>query len=351
MNEKTISELAALVSGEVKGDGDVVIKRVADIKNANEGDIAFLEDLKFAEQAKISKASCLIVPKGFQVDVSSSLIETANAKLAFALIAKILHPPKKKIGSIHPAVIAESAKVDSTAFIGAHVCIGENSSVGANTQINSGAQIGDNVSIGDDCVIHPNVVIYDNVTIGSRVTLHAGVVIGADGFGYARDADAYHKFPQIGTVMIEDDVEIGANSCIDRGALGETRIGRGTKIDNLVQIAHNDQIGERVVIAALSGISGSATIEDDVVLAGQVGIADHTRIQKGAMIGAKSAVFTGKTIRSGVWCGIPVMPLEKYKKLNAQYRALTKMSEKIDELKEEIESLKEIILEHNLRHS
>ncbi len=342
MSEKTVSELATHVGGEVIGEDSIIIRRIADIKSAGEGDIAFIEDLKFAEQAKVSKAACLIVPKGFQVETSCSLIETAKPKLAFALIAKILHPPKKKTPLIHPsAVISERAKIDSTAFIGAHVCIGENSSIGAITQINSGAQIGDNVSIGDDCMIHPNVVVYDNVTIGNGVILHAGVVIGADGFGYVRGADGYQKFPQIGIVIIEDDVEIGANSCIDRGALGETRIGRGTKIDNLVQIAHNDRIGERVLIAALSGISGSATVEDDVILAGQVGIADHTHIERGAMIGAKSAVFTGKKVRSGIWCGVPVMPLEKYKKLNAQYRGLIKMSEEVNALRTEVEKLKE----------
>jgi UDP-3-O-[3-hydroxymyristoyl] glucosamine N-acyltransferase len=173
------------------------------------------------------------------------------------------------------------------------------------------------------------------------VILHAGVVIGADGFGYVRDDENYVKFPQFGTIVIEDDVEIGANSCVDRAALrGETRIGRGTKIDNLVQIAHNVTIGERVIIAALTGISGSVVIEDDVVLAGQVGIADHVRIKKGAKIGAKSAVFPHKILRAGVWSGVPVQPIEDYKREHAMIRALPRLREEVKELRRQIAELK-----------
>ena len=184
-------------------------------------------------------------------------------------------------------------------------------------------------------------MIYDNVTIGNDCVIHSGAVIGADGFGYVRDgANGYIKFPQIGTVIIADEVEIGANTCIDRGALGETCIGRGTKIDNLVQIAHNVQIGERVVIASQTGISGSTIIEDDCVIGGQVGFGDHAKVLTGAIIGSKAGVLPGKIVRAGVWWGIPVQPLDEYKRQNAMVKGLPRLREEIKQLKKQLEELK-----------
>jgi UDP-3-O-[3-hydroxymyristoyl] glucosamine N-acyltransferase len=198
------------------------------------------------------------------------------------------------------------------------------------------------VKVGRDCVLHPNVALYDGVTLGDRVVLHAGVVVGADGFGYVRDAaGVYHKFPQVGAVVIEDDVEIGANSCVDRGALGATRVGRGTKIDNLVQIGHNVEIGERVVIAAQTGVSGSTVIESDAVIGGQVGFGDHARVQSGAIIGSQAGVLPGKIVRPGVWWGTPIQPLEEYKRLNALWGRLPRMREEITELKRQLKELTE----------
>jgi len=201
--------------------------------------------------------------------------------------------------------------------------------------------IGDNVNVGSNCVLHPNVVLYDGVTIGNNVILHAGVCIGADGFGYVKDNMGYHKFPQIGTVVIEDDVEIGAHTCIDRAALGRTRIGRGTKLDNMVHVGHNCDIGERVVIAAQTGISGSVVIEDDAVIGGQVGFGDHTRVQKGAIIGSKAGILPGKIVRPGVWWGIPIQPLDEYKRLNAHLGRLPRMREELKELKLRVKELEE----------
>jgi UDP-3-O-[3-hydroxymyristoyl] glucosamine N-acyltransferase len=198
------------------------------------------------------------------------------------------------------------------------------------------------VRVGENCVFHPNVFVDDNVMVGNRVVLHAGVVIGADGFGYVRDTDEYVKFPQLGTVVIEDDVEIGANSCVDRAALrGETRIGRGTKIDNLVQIAHNVSIGERVVIASQTGISGSTVIESDAVIGGQVGFGDHARVLSGAIIGSKAGVLPGKIVRAGVWWGIPVQPLDEYKRQNAMVKGLPRLREEVKELQRQIAELKD----------
>ncbi len=241
-------------------------------------------------------------------------------------------------------MIALSANVALTAFVGPHVSIGDDSHVGVATQIHAGASIGDNVAIGADCVIHPNVVIYDNVTIGNRVILHAGVVVGADGFGYVRGEMGYHKFPQIGTVIIEDDVELGANTCVDRAALGRTRIGRGTKIDNMVHVGHNCDIGERVVIAAQTGISGSVTIEDDCVIGGQVGFGDHIRVLSGAVIGSKAGILPGKIVRPGVWWGIPIQPLDEYKRLNAHISRLPHVRQELRELTERVKELERRLL-------
>ncbi|HYP53261.1 MAG TPA: UDP-3-O-(3-hydroxymyristoyl)glucosamine N-acyltransferase, partial [Pyrinomonadaceae bacterium] len=216
----------------------------------------------------------------------------------------------------------------------------ERAESGARTQVLGGAHVGDDVTVGADCVLHPSVVLYDGVTVGARVVLHAGVVLGADGFGYVRDpAGVYHKFPQVGTVIIEDDVELGAHTCVDRGALGETRVGRGTKIDNLVQIAHNVHIGERVVIAAQTGISGSTVVESDAVIGGQVGFGDHARVLSGAVVGSQAGVLPGKIVRPGVWWGTPVQPLDDYKRLNAHVNALPRMREELKELRRAVKEL------------
>ncbi|HEX8852988.1 MAG TPA: UDP-3-O-(3-hydroxymyristoyl)glucosamine N-acyltransferase [Pyrinomonadaceae bacterium] len=338
--EVTVAELAAHVGGHIRGDGERLIRGVASVESAAEGEIAFIEDSKLFEGARSSNASCLIVPEGAQVD-APCVIEVKRPKLAFALVAELLHPPKRRAGARHPtAIVAESASVDESAFVGARVVIGAGASIGAGTQILSGAFVGENATVGRDCVIHPNVVLYDNVTLGDRVILHAGVVIGADGFGYVPDAEnVRHKFPQIGTVVIEDDVEIGAATCVDRGALGETRIGSATKIDNLVQIAHNVRIGRRVVIAAQTGISGSTVIEDDAIIGGQVGMGDHARVESGAIIGSKAGILPGKIVRAGVWWGIPVQPLDQYKRLNAHVNRLPQLREEVKELRRQIKEL------------
>jgi UDP-3-O-[3-hydroxymyristoyl] glucosamine N-acyltransferase len=340
----TVAELAARINGRVRGDGQIVIERIAELESARTGEIAFLEDRRLLDAAPVFGASCLIIPEGAEVE-AACVIEAKNPKLAFALIAEMLHPPKRREPAIHPtASVAASAQLGERVFVGARVEIGERSRVGEGTQIYAGAIIGDDVEIGIDCVIHPNVALYDNITLGARVILHAGVIIGADGFGYVPDENNFrHKFPQIGTVLIGDDVEVGAGTCIDRAALGETRIGRGTKIDNLVQIAHNVLIGERVVIAAQTGISGSTIIEDDVIIGGQVGMGDHARVLSGAIVGSKAGILPGKIVRPGVWWGIPVQPLEDYKRLNAHLNRLPQMREELKELRRQLKELQEKI--------
>lgn len=340
----TVEQLAAHVGGQYVGDGAVVVERIADLRTAVQGTVAFVENQKTIEVPVESAASCLIVS-----DIEAAratfpqvpvFIQAAEPKLAFARIAALLHPPKRREPLVHAsAVVAETANIDLTVYLGPHVSIGEYSRVGGGTIVESSVTVGDNVTVGSDCVLHPGVVLYDNVSIGDRVILHAGVCIGADGFGYVRSDMGYHKFPQRGTVVVEDDVELGAHTCVDRAALGITRVGKGTKLDNLVHVGHNCDIGERVVIAAQTGISGSVIIEDDVVIGGQVGFGDHIRVRSGAVIGSKAGVLPGKIVRPGVWWGIPIQPLEDYKRLNAHIQQLPKMRQEIKELRQRLEQL------------
>jgi UDP-3-O-[3-hydroxymyristoyl] glucosamine N-acyltransferase len=329
-------EIAGLVGGELHGDGEVEITSVADLSNGAAGQVTFFEkDGDLPDTA----ASCVIVPPGFTSSRSVSTIKVRNPKLAFAHIAAVLHPPKDRGVEIHSsASISDSAKLGVNVFADAFTCIGDDSSVGDGTQLRAGAKIGDQVTVGKNCVLHPNVFIEDGCTLGDNVILHSGVVIGADGFGYVRDdAGEHNKFPQIGTVVIEDNVEIGANTCVDRGALGETRIGEGTKIDNLVQVGHNVRIGKRCVIAAQTGISGSVVIEDDCVIGGQVGFGDHVLVKSGAVIGSQAGVLPGKIVRPGVWWGTPIQPLDEYKRQNAHVKSIERLKAEVRELKRRLD--------------
>jgi UDP-3-O-[3-hydroxymyristoyl] glucosamine N-acyltransferase len=339
----TVQELAEIVRGRVVGDPGTRIERIAELINADQSEIAYVENEKLLGAATESKAACLIVKEGLAERFPErTLIEVKNPKLAFSLIGAALHPPVRREPTIHPtAVVADNADIALTAYVGPNVSVGEYARVGPFTRIEAGVVLGANVTVGDDCVLHPNVVLYDGVSIGNRVILHAGVCLGADGFGYVRHDLGYQKFPQIGTVVIEDDVEIGAHTCVDRAALGRTRIGRGTKLDNMVHVGHNCDIGERVVIAAQTGISGSVVIEDDAVIGGQVGFGDHTRVQSGAVIGSKAGILPGKIVRPGVWWGIPIQPLDEYKRMNAHMNRLPQMRDEIKKLHHEIEELRQ----------
>jgi UDP-3-O-[3-hydroxymyristoyl] glucosamine N-acyltransferase len=329
-------EIAALVAGTLSGDPNVDITCVADVRSATPSDAAFAEKTETVQTG----AGCLLVPLDFEGDFAGCLIKVKAPKLAFAILAAELHPRKMRGPEIHPsAIVAGSASVGDGVFVGAFTCVGENSRIGDGTQLRAGAKVGDDVRIGQNCVLHPNSFVEDGCTLGNNVVLHTGAVVGADGFGYVADESGnYHKFPQIGSVIIEDDVEIGANTCVDRGALGETRIGAGTKIDNLVQIAHNVQIGRRVVIAAQTGISGSTVIEDDCVIGGQVGMGDHALVRSGAVIGSQAGVLPGKIVRRGVWWGTPVQPLDEYKRQNAHVKGLERLKAEVQILKQKIYS-------------
>lgn len=329
-------DIAEFLDGELLGSGSVEIAGIASLESAGPGDISFVEK---SEARVRSKASCLIVSFDYTSDNEQILIRTHDPKLAFALIAGKL---KKKISSYsgrNNSVIDSSAEVLTTE-IGNFVTIGENSYIAEESAIGDCSRIGRNVKIGKAAIVHSNCVIYDDVEIGANCIIHSGTVIGADGFGYVKDSEGnYQQFPQIGKVVIENGVEIGANSCIDRGSLGETRIGEGTKIDNLVQIAHNVKIGKRVVIAAQTGISGSTIIEDDCVIGGQVGMGDHARVKTGAIIGSQAGVLPGKIVRPGVWWGTPIQPLDEYKRQNAHLKGLSRLKEELKLIRQKIDEL------------
>ncbi len=333
MNTK---EIAEYLKGKLVGAENIEISGVASIESAAKNELSFAEHPKFTENLSNLNAACLLVPEDFDSEVTCAIVKVKNPKLAFAKIAEKLHPTKS-INEWHETADVHTNSDVRASFLGAFVTVGENSYVGEASVIHDGVKIGKNVTIRKCSIIYPNCVIYDNVEIGNDCVIHAGTVIGADGFGYVRDDERYVKFPQMGKVVIEDNVEIGANSCIDRGALGETRIGEGTKIDNLVQIAHNVQIGKRVIIAAQTGISGSTVIEDDCVIGGQVGMGDHAIVKSGAIIGSQAGVLPGKIVRKGVWWGTPVQPLDEYKRQNAMVKGLSRLREDVKLLKKRFE--------------
>lgn len=311
-------EIAEFLTAELLGDPDIEISGIASLDSAGEGDVSF-----FSRSEKFSSsASVVIVPESYKHTSSTALIRARDPKVAFTLIAKELRPVVWPNGWDETAIIPEGDDIRAS-FIGPFVSIGAGTYVGESSCIHAGVKIGNNVTIKKCTVIHANCVIYDNVEIGHDCVIHAGTVIGSDGFGYVKDVDGEHlQFPQAGSVVIGDKVEIGANCTIDRGSLGITEIGDGTKIDNMVHIAHNVKIGKRVLIAGQSGIAGSSVLEDDVVIAGQVGISDHVTIRSGAIIGAKSSVFPHKVIREGFWMGIPVEPIKEYRKRIIRSRRL-----------------------------
>jgi UDP-3-O-[3-hydroxymyristoyl] glucosamine N-acyltransferase len=328
--KRTVQQVAEAVEARVHGDGSVQVSGVASIASASPNDLVFVEEEKYLARALQSRAGAVIAGE-FAVGASGKpLLICRHPKLAFARAARFLQDGKNKEGGVHAsAVVHASARIGTGVVVEARAVIAEGAEIGDGARIGPGCAVGRGVKIGRECEIYPNVTIYAGTSLGERVIVHAGAVLGSDGFGYVRDAKSgrYEKFPQLGRLVIEDDVEIGANATIDRGALDETRIGRGTKIDNLVHIGHNCRLAENVVIAAQAGLSGSVVIEKDVVLGGQVGIAEHARVEEGVMVGAQCGVLPHKVLRGkGVaFWGTPARPLREYLK---QLAALAKLSGK-----------------------
>jgi len=328
-----VRELASLLNGQVDGDENQEITGLAGLETAGPNELAFAEGDHAIRSAARSRAGCILVPMGTKLP-DHTVIGLPRPKLAIIRASELLLKPQAPATGVHAtAVVDKDAVLSSGVSVGAHAVIAENVKVGARTSIGAGVSLSSGVEIGADCVLYPGVTIYANVRVGNRVAIHSGAVIGADGFGYVFAAGRHQKFPQLGKVIVEDDVEIGGNTTIDRGSLGDTVIGEGTKIDNLVQIAHNVRIGQHCAIAALTGISGSVEIGNYVVIGGQVGIGDKVRIQDQAVIGAQAGIPSGKIVRRGarMW-GTPARPMSEFKKTYAQMKNLPNLAKKVQEL-------------------
>ncbi|HZT23306.1 MAG TPA: UDP-3-O-(3-hydroxymyristoyl)glucosamine N-acyltransferase [Verrucomicrobiae bacterium] len=333
----TTAEIAKLIDGEVVGDPSAVLRNFAPAESAQAGDLTFAENEDYFARAEQSAATAIIAEKRFS-SATKTLIHVPNARVAFARALALFFPEQKSPPGVHPtAVIASSAQIDPSAHIGPHCVVGERVKIGARTVLQAGCCVGDDSRLGEDVKVFPNVTIYPRTEIGHRVRIHAGTVVGADGFGYVLDNGAHRKVPQIGNVVIGDDVEIGANVTIDRGALGSTVIGKGTKIDNLVQIAHNVEIGEHSIIVAQVGISGSTRLGKGVILAGQVGLAGHLKIGNQVTIAAKSGVM--HDIPDGEkWLGIPAQPDKDFKRQVVALRKLPELLRRVAELEKKLGS-------------
>jgi UDP-3-O-[3-hydroxymyristoyl] glucosamine N-acyltransferase len=310
----TAGQLASLLELPIRGDAERHIDSAAVLEAAAPHQLAFVGVPKLFDAALQSRAGCLIAPPEYPGAPGQTIIDSTRPRANFAQALAILYPVREIRSGVSPAAsIDGGACVDPTAEIGPYAVIGAGARIGSYVRIGAGCSIGGGVSIGSHTVLYPRVVVYERVVIGARSIIHAGAVIGADGFGFEMSGGQYGKVPQVGTVEVGEDVEIGANSCIDRATLGATVIGAGAKLDNMVHIAHNCRIGRHVVIAAQTGLAGGVTIGDYAVVGGQVGIGDKARIEAKAVIGSGAGILTSKIVRAGepVW-GTPARPLRQY---------------------------------------
>ncbi len=334
----TIQELALLAGGTVDGDPSREVEGIASLENAGEKEITFLAEMKYLSRLQASRAGSAIVPLSFPA-FPKPVLRVANPYLAYAKVQAFFQQQTHSPRGIDPrAFIAPGVKLGRDLSIYPFVYVGEGSEVADRTVLHPGVYLGESVRVGEDCVLHPNVVVMNRCTIGRRAIIHAGTVIGSDGFGFARDGARYVKIPQVGTVVIEDDVEIGANCAIDRAAMGETRIGRGVKTDNLVQIGHNVTVGENTVLVAQVGIAGSTQVGKGVALGGQVGVVGHIKIGDGAMIGAQAGV--AHDVPPGqVFSGTPAFPHREWLRAQALFPRLPEMKKTLAELEKKIKEL------------
>jgi len=331
-----LGELAQLVGGRVEGDREREIDGVSTLERATQRELSFLTNPRYAEAARASGAGALLVPPGVEGLTQDRLVAD-NPYLALAKILTLLHPGRRPAAGIHP-----TAQIDSAARVSDDASIGAYCSVGAGTIVESGVVLHPHVVIGCDChlgsntELHPMVTVYDGSILGSEVVLHSGVVLGADGFGYAQSATGHEKIPQVGRVVVEDRVEIGANSTIDRAMLHETRIGSGTKIDNLVMVAHNVQVGEHCLLIAQVGVAGSARLGDQVVLAGQTGVAGHVDVGDRVQVASKSAVFKSAEPGSRL-AGIPAIDSMTWRRLQVRLRRLRDLEDRLAALERRLD--------------
>ena len=332
----TLAELARMVDGEIHGDPDIPIHGLADLSLADKGEIAFMVKEAHIDILKKSQGAAFIVPHAITYD-GRPLIKVANPYLAAATIQNFFHTKPFQANGISPkAEIGNNCDIPEEVSIGPFVSIGDRVKLGKRVTIHPGVVIGDDAEIGEDCLLYPNVTIYHSCTIGSRVVIHSGTVIGSDGFGFATDEKGNHvKWPHIGTVQIDDDVEIGSNVSIDRGTFGKTHIMRGTKMDNLIQIGHNVTIGENSLVVAQVAIGGSASLGNNVVLGGQVAIKGHIHLEDGVMVAAKSGVHANVS-KGSIVSGIPAIPHKDWLKASIIFAKLPKIYSELRDMKKKI---------------
>ena len=321
------------------GDGEREILGAAPLAEASGSELSFVGNAKGAKAAEATRAGCLLVTPG--TELAATMVFVPQPRGAFARCLTVLYPRTRAAVGVHPtAVLGEGVELCEGVSVGPHASVGAGTSIGAGTEIQAGCAIGAGVTIGKDALLHARVTIYDGVKIGARAVLHSGSVIGADGFGFVMHEGRYQKFPQVGRVEIGDDFELGANACIDRAALGVTRIGDGVKIDNMVHIAHNCEIGNHVVIAAQTGLSGGVVVEEYAVIGGQVGIGDKARIESKAILGSGCGVLTSKIVRGNqvVW-GTPARPLKEYLTQLANITRVGELRQQVKALRARLDAL------------
>jgi len=336
----SLAELAALVGGRVEGDPERAVESIQTLAAAGPRDLSFLTHPRYREQAAASAAGAILVGPGAP-PLQADLLVVGDAAQALARLIALFHPPRRPAPGVHPtAVVGEGARVDPTAHVGAYAVIGAGSDIGPGAAVHALAVVGRDCSLGAGAVLHPHVVLYDGTAVGERSEIHAGAVLGSDGFGYASAAGRHTKIPQAGRVIVEADVEVGANATIDRATLGETRIGAGTKIDNLVQVGHNVEIGEACILCGQAGIAGSTRLGRGVVLAGQAGVGGHLTLGDFAQVAAKSAALS--PVAAGVKVGgIPAIELGKWRREVVLRGRLEEMGRKLAELTRRLAALEE----------
>ncbi len=330
-----VIEIAEWLGLPYEGEASKNVERAAPIETAGPSDISFALPRKARREVESSLAGCIIVAEDFNNAAARTILRAKDPRAAFAKVVARLHPPKRPQSGVHPsAVVSPSAQIADGVAIGPLAVVEDDVSIGANTTIGAHCYLGRGAKLGPDCTLYSGVKLYEQTEVGSRTILHSGVVLGADGFGFNRTGSGYEKFPQIGHVVVGNDVELGANVTIDRAALGATTIGDGSKFDNMVHVGHNCTIGRNVIIVAQTGVAGGSVIEDWCVIGGQVGIGDNVRIKSGAILGSKSGVLTGKILPGNgqVYWGVPARPLKDYLETLALQGRLKEMKAAIDSL-------------------
>jgi UDP-3-O-[3-hydroxymyristoyl] glucosamine N-acyltransferase len=335
MVNRTAGELAKFLGCALQGEPALILKGMASPEAAEADDLVYLDSNRHLERVQRSRARCVITSPDLVI-AGKTLILADRPKLAFARAAAWLVPFSPIAKALHAtAVISESARLGRGAVVGPFAVIEDDAEIGEETQIGPFCFLGRGSRVGKACRLYPRVTVYAGVKLGSNVIVHSGAVLGCDGFGYVTDQGKHWKFPQAGDLEIADDVEIGANTTIARGSLGTTRLASQVKLDNLVHVAHNVQIGERTLVAAQTGVAGSSVIESDVLVGGQVGIADHCRLEEGCVVGGQGGITSGKVVRRGqtVW-GTPARPIERFKKQYGWFARLPELAERVRRLEE-----------------